>query len=151
MSETAYSNIAGWIEDRTHILPLRVYYEHTDLTGLVYHGNYVRWMESGRSDFLRLLGLSHKQLLERDQPIAWTITHLAMDFKCPARIDDLLHVKTRYNYARGARLNAAQEIFCGEKKLIQAKIDTVCIDLAGKPKRLPSDIEAILQKVICLD
>ena len=64
MIDTAPS--AGWLEGREHVLPVRIYYEDTDFTGVVYHGNYVRYFERGRSDFLRVAGVHHADLLARD-------------------------------------------------------------------------------------
>lgn len=88
---------AGWFEGREHRLPVRIYYEDTDFTGVVYHANYVRYFERGRSDFLRLAGVSHSDLLERDDPAAFVVTRLEIDFKKAARIDDALTVHTTYD------------------------------------------------------
>src|ERR1700723_993928 len=101
---TANLPTAGVFEGREHVLPVRVYYEDTDLTGVVYHANYVRYFERGRSDFLRLAGVSHSDLLARDDPAAFVITRLELDFRIPARIDDALLVVTTYDRVKGPRL-----------------------------------------------
>src|SRR5450432_454832 len=95
---------AGWFEGREHVLPVRVYYEDTDFTGVVYHANYVRYFERGRSDYLRLAGISHSDLLDRPDPCAFVLTRLAIDFRRAARIDDALLVRTAYDTIKGPRL-----------------------------------------------
>ena len=134
-SSTAPS--AGWFEGREHQLPVRVYYEDTDFTGLVYHANYVRYFERGRSDFLRLIGADHTLLLESEDPAAFVITRIELDFKRPARIDDALLVRTTYDVFRGAKLTIRQSITCAEALLAEAVVHAACIDLAGRPRRPP--------------
>ena len=112
---------------REHQLAVRVYYEDTDFTGVVYHANYVRYFERGRSDFLRLAGVSHSDLLEGDQPSAFVVTRLEVDFRRPARIDDALLVRTTYD-TRGEDLIAA------------AEVHAACIDLQGRPRRPPQGL-----------
>ena len=82
---------AGRFEGRDHLLPVRVYYEDTDFTGLVYHANYVRYFERGRSDFLRLAGIGHARLLDQEAPMAFVVAELNLTFLKPARIDDALY------------------------------------------------------------
>jgi acyl-CoA thioester hydrolase len=94
---------AGRFDGREHILPVRVYYEDTDFTGVVYHANYVRYFERGRSDFLRMVGVGHAELADHDSPTAFVVTRLEIDFKRPARIDDALRVVTTYDEVRGPR------------------------------------------------
>ncbi len=128
---------AGWFEGRLHHLPVRVYYEDTDFTGVVYHANYVRYFERGRSDFLRLAGIGHAELLEREDPAAFVVTRLAIDFKRPARIDDALLVRTAYDVARGATLQILQSILRGAEILATAEVTAACITLSGRPRRPP--------------
>ena len=101
---------AGRFEGREHILPVRVYYEDTDFTGLVYHANYVRYFERGRSDFLRLAGVGHADLLAGETPLAFVITSMDLRFLKAARIDDALIVRTTYDALRGPRLTIRQTI-----------------------------------------
>lgn len=131
---------AGWLEGREHVLPVRVYYEDTDFTGVVYHGNYVRYFERGRSDFLRVAGVSHADLLARDDPAAFTVVRMEIDFKRPARIDDGLQVRTLYDSVRGPRLFISQRIMRGEELICAAKVEAACIDLAGRPRKPPSGL-----------
>lgn len=129
---------AGVIDGREHLLPVRVYYEDTDFTGLVYHANYVRYFERGRSDFLRVAGVRHADLLERDDPAAFAITRMEIDFKRAARIDDALVVRTTYDSARGPRLFISQRITRGEELICAAQVEAACIDLQGRPRKPPA-------------
>jgi acyl-CoA thioester hydrolase len=131
---------AGRFEGREHILPVRVYYEDTDFTGLVYHANYVRYFERGRSDFLRLAGVSHSDLLERDDPAAFVITRMEIDFRSAARIDDALQVRTTYDSVKGPRLNIAQRVTRGDTLIAQAVVEAACISLDGRPRRPPKGL-----------
>ena len=135
---------AGWFDGRTHLLPVRVYYEDTDFTGVVYHANYVRYFERGRSDFLRLAGVGHAELLERPDPAAFVVTSLSIDYKRPARIDDALLVRTTYDVAHGAKLEIAQAILRGAEVLATAAVGAACITLEGKPRRPPPVLVATL-------
>jgi len=135
---------AGRFEGREHILPVRVYYEDTDFTGVVYHANYVRYFERGRSDFLRVAGISHTELLERHDPAAFVVTKIDIDFRKPARIDDALQVRTTYDEAKGPRLHITQRITRGEELIAEAKVSAACISMDGRPRKPPPGlVEAI--------
>ena len=131
---------AGVIEGREHRLPVRVYYEDTDFTGVVYHANYVRYFERGRSDFLRLVGVAHAALLARSDPAAFVVTRLEIDFRRPARIDDALLVRTTYDRVQGPRLFVAQRITRGDMVIANAVVEAACIDLQGRPRRPPAGL-----------
>ena len=128
---------AGRFEGRVHLLPVRVYYEDTDFTGLVYHGNYIRYFERGRSDFLRMAGVSHSDLLVGDSPSAFVVTRMEIDFRLPARIDDALLVNTTYDSARGARLFVTQKITRDGALIAEAVVEAACISLGGRPRKPP--------------
>lgn len=128
---------SGWLEGREHCLPVRIYYEDTDFTGVVYHANYLRYFERGRSDFFRLAGISHTEFLALPEPIAFSVIRIELDFKRAARIDDALLVRTTYDSVTGARLNVSQRIFRGDELIAQAAVTAVCIDLQGRAKRPP--------------
>ena len=132
MSEAPH---AGWFDGREHRLPVRVYYEDTDFTGVVYHANYLRYFERGRSDFFRLVGISHTDFLALPEPTAFSIVRIEVDFKRAARVDDALLVRTTYDSVTGARLNVTQRIFRGEELIAQAVVQAVCIDLKGRARR----------------
>jgi len=131
---------AGRFDGREHILPVRVYYEDTDFTGVVYHANYLRYFERGRSDFLRLAGVSHSDLLDRDEPAAFVITRMEIDFRQAARIDDALEVRTTYDSVKGPRLNIGQRVLRGGLLIAEAKVAAACISLAGRPIRPPKGL-----------
>ncbi|HEY0601014.1 YbgC/FadM family acyl-CoA thioesterase [Brevundimonas sp.] len=126
---------AGRFEGREHRLPVRVYYEDTDFTGLVYHGTYVRYFERGRSDALRLMGVGHAELLEGEEPSAFVISRMQLDFLKPARIDDELLVRTCYRAIKGPRLLISQTITRGDDLLCRAGVEVICIHLDGRPRR----------------
>jgi acyl-CoA thioester hydrolase len=129
---------AGWFVGREHFLPVRVYYEDTDFTGVVYHANHVRYFERGRSDFLRLAGIGHAELLDREDPAAFVVTRMLIDYKKPARIDDALLVRTTYDVFRGAKLAVAQAILRGDEVIATADVHAGCITLQGRPRRPPA-------------
>jgi acyl-CoA thioester hydrolase len=131
---------AGWFEGREHVLPVRVYYEDTDFTGLVYHANYLRYFERGRSDFLRLAGVNHADLMARADPAAFALTRMEIDFRSGARIDDALLVRTTYDQARGPRLAIGQRVMRGETLVARAAVEVVCIGLDGRARKPPKGL-----------
>jgi acyl-CoA thioester hydrolase len=126
---------AGHFVGRVHVLPVRIYYEDTDMSGIVYHANYLKYFERGRSDFLRSVGIHHTELLQRDPPLAFAITAIDSKFKNAARIDDCLVVHTTFDGLKGVRLGITQKILRGEVLIATADVEAVCIDLQGKPRR----------------
>lgn len=138
------SPTAGRFEGREHRLPVRVYYEDTDFTGLVYHANYVRYFERGRSDCLRLMGVGHAELLDHDEPMAFVVSKMELTFLRPARIDDQLVVRTWYEAVKGPRLLIRQEVARGDDTLCRAAVEVVCIHMDGRPRR---PTKALLEKV----
>lgn len=113
---------AGRFEGREHRLPVRVYYEDTDFTGVVYHANYVRFLERGRSDALRMMGVGHAELLDGDEPLAFVVSRLNLRYLKPARIDDELVVRTRYRAVKGPRLLIDQSVVRGADTLCEAAV-----------------------------
>jgi acyl-CoA thioester hydrolase len=137
---------AGWLEGREHVLPVRIYYEDTDFTGVVYHANYLRYFERGRSDFFRMLGVSHTLLAAQDT--AFTITRMEIDYRRAARVDDALLVRTTYDSVKGPRLFVSQWITRGEDLIAEAVVHAACIDLRGRAKRPPSALVQALSPVL---
>ncbi len=111
--------MTGTLEGGIHHLPVRVYFEDTDLSGIVYHANYLRFAERGRSDFLRAIGVNHADLAAAEEPIYWTLRRITVDYAKPARIDDLLDVRTVCDSFSGARLDMAQAIWRGAAGLVR--------------------------------
>ncbi|MDP2151751.1 YbgC/FadM family acyl-CoA thioesterase [Parvibaculum sp.] len=148
-----WPDLAGRIEGQVHKLPIRVYYEDTDFSGIVYHANYLRFAERGRSDFLRLAGVHHTDLFEGEDPVAFAIHRMEIDFLKPARIDDRLEVHTRYVRASGARIEAEQEIMrlAGEdvpEPIWRARVLAAVLDGAGRPRRLPVSVRDALAPLV---
>ena len=135
---------AGRFDGRDHFLPVRVYYEDTDFTGLVYHANYVRYFERGRSDFLRAIGVGHAELLDQDEPLAFVVSELNIRYLKPARIDDALVVRTVYETVKGPRLIIRQAVERDGEVLCCADVTAVCIHLDGRPRR---PTRALVEKV----
>jgi acyl-CoA thioester hydrolase len=131
---------AGWFDGLEHVLPVRIYYEDTDFTGMVYHANYLRYFERGRSDYMRLAGVDHTSLLNRPDPAAFTLNRIEVDFKRPARIDDALEVRTAWESLRGARALIRQKITRGEDVLAEAMVHAVVITPDGRPRRPPAEL-----------
>jgi acyl-CoA thioester hydrolase len=129
---------SGRIEGRAHLLPVRIYYEDTDFSGLVYHANYLRYFERGRSDFLRVAGVNHADLLAAEKPTAFAVRRIELDFLAPARIDDALIVRTSFNLIKGARFFAAQSLERGGEVLVRAAVEACAIGLDGRPKKPPA-------------
>lgn len=121
-----------------HHLNVQIHYEDTDFSGVVYHANYLKFAERGRSNFLKLCNITHTDLLALDPSLAFVIGHMEMDFLLPARIEDVLLVETAFTELRGARMRAEQRISVDGKPVWQAYADAACVDLQGRPRRLPS-------------
>jgi len=128
---------AGRFDGRVHILPARIYYEDTDFTGLVYHANYVRFFERGRSDFLRLAGVSHSLLLQGAEPLGFAVNRMELAFLKPARIDDALQIRTAFETIKGPRIFIAQRLERGGEPLVTARVEVCCISLTGRPRKPP--------------
>ncbi|MDR6627534.1 tol-pal system-associated acyl-CoA thioesterase [Caulobacter segnis] len=133
---------AGVFDGREHQLPVRIYYEDTDFTGVVYHANYLRYLERGRSDFFRAVGISHSELAEQDTGFA--VIRMELDFKRAAKIDDALVVRTLYERVEGVRLHVSQRITRGDEVILEAKAVAVCISLSGRPRRPTAEMTAKL-------
>jgi acyl-CoA thioester hydrolase len=129
---------SGRFEGQAHLLPVRVYYEDTDFTGVVYHANYLRYFERGRSEFLRLTGISHTELRALDPPMAFVVVRMQIDFRKAARIDDALIVRTEYDRIERARLHVRQILTRGLDVIAEAVEEIACIDLDGRPRRPPA-------------
>lgn len=137
--------LSGAIDGDEHRLMVRVYYEDTDFTGVVYHANYLKFFERGRSDFLRVLGVHHHELQAHEDQIAFAVAHIDVRYLAPARIDDVITVRTRVARMRGAQFLLEQVCERDGVKLCEGRINVVCIDGAGRPRRLPKDLAVRLR------
>ena len=116
-----------------HVLPVRVYYEDTDAQAIVYHAAYLRFAERGRTELLRALGFTSREA-------AFAAVECAMRFHRPARLDDLLDVRTRPESLGGATVSLRQEIRRDGELLVAIRIRLACVDGAGRPRRLPAGL-----------
>ncbi|WP_306258069.1 YbgC/FadM family acyl-CoA thioesterase [Pararhizobium sp. IMCC21322] len=143
MAEGHYP-IDGRLSDGVHERPVRIYFEDTDFSGVVYHAAYLKFMERGRSDFLRCLKLSHAVL--SDKGMAFGVAHMDIRFLAGAGIDDLLSVRTKLIQSSGVRLVFEQVV---QRQSIPLVIATVTVALIkdGKPQRLPADMQTLFRDI----
>jgi len=134
----------GHFDGKVHVLPLRVYYEDTDLSGVVYHANYLRYMERARTEFFRLAGVAKMADLDSDEPTAWAIRNVRASYLRPARVDDTLTVKTTLTAISGARIEAVQKIYAADNLLMDGWVEACIITLTGRPRRLPLPLRELL-------
>lgn len=141
--------LSGALTPTGHRLMARVYYADTDFSGVVYHGRYLEFLERGRSDFLRLAGVHHTELMagKLGERIAWVVRRMEIDFVAPARIDDIVTVDTRTERISGARIFMAQELRRGDEVLVRAMVEAAIVGEAGRPRRFPKEwVAAFLPK-----
>ena len=129
-----------------HELAVRVYYEDTDFSGRVYHASYLRFMERGRTEWLRSLGYEHGALAG-EQHVVFAVRRLEIDYLAPAAIDDLLCVETRVAAVRGAAIDFAQTVSRGDKSLAAAKVVVAALR-DGRPMRVPPALRALLEVAV---
>ncbi len=142
------SDLSGSIIKKTHYFKVRVYYEDTDFTGIVYHANYLKFAERGRTNFLRLLDINHSMLIESDDPSYFVVYKMDSRFLGKAKIDDVLEVRSSFKGINGPRLIIDQDIFKDEKKVFSANIEFALLDKKAKPKRFPDDIKSKIIKYL---
>ncbi len=138
----------GEIRDGRHVLRVRVYYEDTDFTAIVYHASYLRFMERGRTNYLRLLGADHRALFEAaaaDAPgFAFVVRSMQIEFKKPARMDDVLEVITFPEEVRGASMILRQQVCRGEELLVDAHVRIAFIS-GGRARPIPEPLRLAMQ------
>ena len=123
-----------------HTLSVRVYYEDTDFSQAVYHANYLRFLERGRTEMLRALGV-HQSGLREESGLSFAVRRLTIDYLRPARMDDFLTVETRPREIRGASLVLAQRVLRGDDVVVTAEV-TVAAVKAGRAVRIPDRLRA---------
>ena len=134
-------SICGELSDNGHRLHQRVYYEDTDFSGLVYHARYLHFLERGRTDYLRCLGVEQSALLGIDEEgLVFVVHKMEIDFKSPARMDDILEIATRTTRAGGAKMVLEQEILRDGTQLIAARVVIAVVNRSGRPRRLPEGL-----------
>jgi acyl-CoA thioester hydrolase len=140
--------LAGYLERGLHRLPVRVYYEDTDFSGIVYHANYLRFMERGRTNYLRLLGADHRALFEQTESeapgFAFVVRSMQIEYLKPARMDDLLDVVTHPLEVKGASILLAQEVLRGADVLIEAKVRVAFVS-GGRARPIPKPLREAMK------
>jgi acyl-CoA thioester hydrolase len=127
----------------THTIPIRVYYEDTDFSGVVYHASYLRFMERGRTELIRALGVDQRELFDGDSGLGFAVRRMTIDFLRPAVMDDLLTIETVPVEARGATMDLMQRVLRGEEVLVTAHVKVACVG-GGKARRIPDGLRARL-------
>ena len=141
--EESYVHLSGRLDRGTHTLPVRVYYEDTDFSGVVYHASYLRFLERGRTDFLRLAGIDQSALHADGEGLIFAVRRLTVDYLKPARMDDVLVVETRTSEVKGASLVVAQAIRRGPELVVTADVRVAAI-ANGRPTRIPDELRLLL-------
>jgi acyl-CoA thioester hydrolase len=150
MSATASSTGAldGVIRNGRHVMQVRVYYEDTDFSGVVYHASYLRFMERGRTNYLRLLGTDHRALFEataHEAPgFAFVVRSMHLDYLKPARMDDVLDVVTLPHEVKGASITLTQEVRRGDEFLVAAKVRVAFVS-QGRARPIPKPLRLAMK------
>ena len=142
------SHLDGAIADGLHRMQVRVYYEDTDFSGIVYHANYLRFMERGRTNYLRLLGADQRALFaeaESEAPgFAFVVRSMTLEFLKPSRMDDLLEIVTRPLDVKGASITLAQEVRRGDELLLEAKVKVAFVS-GGRARPIPKALRIAMK------
>lgn len=142
------SALDGSITDGRHVMAVRVYYEDTDFSGVVYHASYLRFMERGRTNYLRLIGANHRKLFEAAQAeapgFAFVVRAMALEFFRPARMDDLLEVVTAPEEVRGATITLHQRVLRGDELLVEAHVKVAFV-AGGRAQRIPAPLRLAMR------
>lgn len=126
----------GQMRGKTHFFPVRVYFEDTDLTGIVYHANYLRFIERARSDMIAMAGADQRTAQEAGEG-AYVVADLSIRYRAPARLDDALTIVTRLETLRAASLVIHQRVMRGEEVLAEAMVTAAFVTPEGRPRRQP--------------
>ena len=130
----------------THRQAIRVYFEDTDAAGIVYYANYLKFAERARTDMMRDLGVSHAEMMKRDG-LVLVVRRCEIDYRKPARLDDLLTVETEMAKLGGASVELLQRVLRDGEVLVELKVLVVCVGKDGKPARVPDYVRAALPRI----
>ena len=146
----SWPDLAGRIEGNTHVLPIRVYFEDTDCGGVVYHANFLKFCERGRSDFIRLLGIDAQGLAnpEAGEPAIFVVRHIEIDYLKPGRMDDVLEIVTTCAEIGSASLKLRQDVMRDGTLIVRAVVTVVLVGRSGKPQRLGALVRNALQRFV---
>jgi acyl-CoA thioester hydrolase len=142
------SALDGEIRDGKHLQPVRVYYEDTDFSGVVYHASYLRFMERGRTNYLRLLGADQRALfeeVEKEAPgFAFVVRSMQIDFRKPARMDDVLEIVTTPSEVKGASVMLHQQVNRGGETLVEATVQVAFVS-GGRARPIPKVLRVAMK------
>ncbi len=141
---------SGQIEGVIHYYPVRVFFEDTDLSGIAYHANYLKWCERARSDLLRVLGINQRAAFEAGEGV-YTVSEAQIKWRRPARFDDELVIETRALELRAASARMEQKVMRGEELLAQVDIIAAFVTPAGRPRRQPEEWRRAFEKFATKD
>jgi len=144
------SPVEGRFDGHEHRFPVRVYFEDTDLSGVVYHANYLRFMERARSDMLRLAGIDQRAAHEAGEG-AYAVTAMDIKYRRPARLDDALLVLSHLTQVRAAAVHIHQRVMRGPELLVQAEVTAALVAPDGRPRRQPEAWVAVYRKLVDTD
>lgn len=122
-----------------HQFEVRVFYEDTDLAGIVYYANYLKFIERARSTIVREAGVD-QGALKRDHGLAFAVHKVAATYHRPAKLDDVLTVRSTLQQSGGARITFAQDIYRGDEVIFTSEIMVICLSDNGRPTRIPAEI-----------
>ena len=141
-------HLDGELRDGRHTMAVRVYYEDTDFTGIVYHANYLRFMERGRTNYLRLIGADHRALFEATEQeapgFAFVVRSMTIDFLKAARMDDLLEIVTAPQEVKGASITLKQQCRRGDEVLCEASVRVAFIS-QGRARPIPKPLRIAMK------
>jgi acyl-CoA thioester hydrolase len=147
-SNSLTTHLDGAIRDGRHIMQIRVFYEDTDFSGIVYHANYLRFMERGRTNHLRLMGAEQHALFAEAQTetpgFAFVVRSMQLDYLKPARMDDVLEVVTWPVAVKGASITLAQEVRRDGDVLVRAQVRVAFIS-EGRAQPIPKALRMLLK------
>ena len=148
MTEPVRPELDGVIRDGRHVMPVRVHYEDTDFSGVVYHANYLRFMERGRSNYLRLIGADQRALFEQAEQeapgFAFVVRSMRIDFRKPARMDDVLDIVTEPQEVKGASVVLHQRVTRAGETLVEASVQVAFVS-GGRARPIPKPLRAAMQ------
>jgi acyl-CoA thioester hydrolase len=148
LTDGTWPHLSGSLKEGRHVLPVRVYYEDTDFSGVVYHASYLRFMERGRTDYLRLIGADHRAMFEaaeREAPgFAFVVRFMAIDFLKAARMDDVLEVVTVPQEVKGASVVLRQQVTRAGETLVDAQVRVAFVS-AGRARPIPKPLRLAMQ------
>lgn len=125
-----------------HRFKLRVYYEDTDLAGIVYYANYLKFIERARSEWVREIGVDQAKM-KAENDLVFAVRRVEADYLMPAKFDDLLEVQTKVVDVSGAKLELSQDVLRGDDRLFASKVTLICLTGTGRPTRFPAEIRQI--------